>query len=73
MKLQKGIVAAILAVISTVGFILVFGYLFFGDVPERNADYFNMSLVALIGFVGTSFGYYMGSSDTNKEDPLKKE
>jgi hypothetical protein len=40
----------------------VLAFLGFNKVPPENKDFFNMGLVALIGFVGTSFGYYLGSS-----------
>jgi len=60
--MDKNRVAAILAISVLFGFLAVFVFLAFGEVKVANKDYFNMSLVALIGFVGTGFGYYLGSS-----------
>jgi drug/metabolite transporter (DMT)-like permease len=71
--MKKGIIPAILAIISTLGFLIIFGTLIFVDVSERNADYFNMGLIALIGFVGTAFGFYMGSSEKEDKENKKDE
>lgn len=59
---NKNTVAAILAVMAMVGFLTIFAILGFGKVPPENKDFFNMGFIALIGFVGTAFGYYLGSS-----------
>lgn len=55
-------VAAVLALMAMVGFLLMFGALSFVQIPPANKDFFNMGFIALIGFVGTAFGYYLGSS-----------
>lgn len=63
MSTRKNRVAAFLAVASLVGFLAMFGFLAVKGVPEANKDYIDMCLIALIGFVGTAFGYYLGSSE----------
>lgn len=59
---SKNVVAATLAIMAMLGFLVIFAVLGFGAVPTENKDFFNMGFIALIGFVGTSFGYYLGSS-----------
>ncbi len=59
---KKNSVAATLAIAAMLGFLCILAYLAVGTVPATNRDFFNMALVALIGFVGTAFGYYLGSS-----------
>lgn len=65
MKQRKGFMAGILAAFAMIGFLAVLCFLAFRTVPEGNQDFFNMALVALIGFVSTAFGYYLGSSDSS--------
>lgn len=60
---RKGFMAGFLAATAMLGFLAVFAFLALGTVPVENRDFFNMALVALIGLVGTAFGYYLGSSD----------
>lgn len=60
---KRGFMAGLLAGLAMVGFLCVIGFLTVGTIPEGNRDFFNMALVALIGFVGTAFGYFLGSSD----------
>lgn len=60
---RKGLVAAFLAGSAMTGFLGVLAWLSVGTVPEGNRDFFNMGLVALIGFVSTAFGFYLGSSE----------
>lgn len=59
---NKNRIAAVLAIMAMVGFLLMFGAVCFIQVPPANKDFFNMGFIALIGFVGTAFGYYLGSS-----------
>lgn len=54
--------AGFLAVAAMLGFLAAFAGITFRQIPTQNRDFFNMALVALIGFVGTAFGYYLGSS-----------
>jgi hypothetical protein len=61
MKGKNG-VAAFLAIVAMVGFLGIFYLLTFKVIPPENKDFFNMGFIALIGFVGTAFGYYLGSS-----------
>jgi drug/metabolite transporter (DMT)-like permease len=65
MKPYKNFVAGFLAAFAMIGFLAVIGFLVFRDIPEANRDFFNMALVALIGFVSTAFGYYLGGSQSN--------
>lgn len=59
---NKNAVAASLAILAMLGFLVMFAVLGFMPVPAANKDFFNMGFIALIGFVGTAFGYYLGSS-----------
>jgi glycerol uptake facilitator-like aquaporin len=59
---DKNNIAATLAIGALFGFLAVICFLCFGKVAPENKDFFNMSLVALIGLVGTAFGYYLGTS-----------
>ncbi|MFZ2948215.1 MAG: hypothetical protein WA003_01905 [Desulfuromonadaceae bacterium] len=59
---NKNAVAATLAITAMLGFLVMFSVLGFAPVPPENKDFFNMGFIALIGFVGTAFGYYLGSS-----------
>uniref|UniRef100_C6E6S1 Uncharacterized protein n=1 Tax=Geobacter sp. (strain M21) TaxID=443144 RepID=C6E6S1_GEOSM len=59
---NKNRIAAVLAMMAMVGFLGMLGALCFMDVPATNKDFVNMGFIALIGFVGTAFGYYLGSS-----------
>jgi len=59
---HKNRIAAVLAMMAMAGFLLMFGVLAFLRVPPENKDFFNMGFIALIGFVSTAFGYYLGSS-----------
>jgi len=59
---NKNSIAAFLAIMAMFGFLIMFAALGFLPVPPGNKDFFNMGFIALIGFVGTAFGYYLGSS-----------
>jgi len=59
---NKNRIAASLALMAMAGFLAMFGGLCFVQIPVQNKDFFNMGFIALIGFVGTAFGYYLGSS-----------
>ena len=52
-----------LAATSLFGFLGVMAFLCFGEVKAANKDFFNMALMALIGWVGIGIGYFLGSSD----------
>jgi hypothetical protein len=59
---NKNRIAAALAIMAMLTFMLVLAILGFGKVPPENKDFFNSCLIALISFVGTAYGYYLGSS-----------
>lgn len=59
---NKNAVAAALALMAMAGFLAVFTFFAFGKVPPENKEFINQALIALIGFCGTAFGYYLGSS-----------
>jgi len=61
--MKNNLVGAILAVLSLCGLLAVIGVLCVYEIPEVNRDFFNIALMALVGFVGTAFGYHLGSSD----------
>ncbi len=61
MKNKNGI-AAILAITVLLGFLGVIASLIFREIPAANKDFFNTALIALVGLVGTAFGFYLGSS-----------
>jgi hypothetical protein len=58
----KNSVAAVLAVTVLLGFLGVIVALIFKEIPTVNKDFFNTALIALVGLVGTAFGFYLGSS-----------
>jgi len=60
--MKKNIIQSFLAITSVIGFLVVMGFLFTTPVPTDNKDFFNICLIALVGFVGTAFGYFLGSS-----------
>lgn len=62
---RKRTMAAVLAGAATFAFLLVIVLLFFVPVPEANKDFFQTTLIALVGIIGTSFGYYLGTSDSS--------
>ncbi len=55
-------VGAVLAVMAMACFIVAFVCLGWMKVPTENKDFLNTALIALISFVSTAFGYYLGSS-----------
>lgn len=59
---NKSSIAAFLAVTAMLGFLVTLAVLGFMPVPVENKDFLNMGFVALIGFVSTAFGFYLGSS-----------
>lgn len=59
---NKNTVAAVLAIMAMATFIAAFFMLAWLPVPEGNKPFLNQSLIALIGLVGTAFGFYLGSS-----------
>jgi len=61
MKIKNGVAAA-LAIMAMTGFLAVFLSLALKEVPAANKDFFNTALIALVGLVGTAFGFYLGSS-----------
>ena len=60
--MQKNTTQSFLAVTAMVGFLAVMVLLLSAPIPEGNKDLFNICLIALVGFVGTAFGYFLGSS-----------
>ena len=69
---RKNFVAGFLAALATIGFLAVIGFLAFKNVPTANRDFFNMALVALIGFVSTAFGYFLGAAEASSTNPEPK-
>jgi len=65
--MNKNSIAAFLAIMSMIGFLIMFALLGWAPVPPENKDFFNMGFIALIGFVGTAFGYYLGSSQSSAQ------
>lgn len=55
--------AAFLAVAMMIEVTAAFAAVIFVNIPVDNRDYFNILLIALVGWVGTAVGYYLGSSD----------
>lgn len=64
---SKNTIAATLAILALIGFLVVFAFLALNDIPAANKDYFNTALIALIGFVGTGIGYFLGSSNSSAQ------
>lgn len=61
-KSPKMFVSAILAIFSMGMFAFVLWTLTDHAIPVENKDFFNISLMALVGFVGTIIGFHFGSS-----------
>lgn len=59
---NKNVVAATLAILAMLGFLAAFFILGWMPVPPANKDFLNQALIALIGFTGTAFGFYLGTS-----------
>lgn len=57
--------AGFLAASAMLGFLAAFAVIAVHQIPVQNKDFFNMALIALIGFVSTSFGYYLGTSQSS--------
>jgi len=60
--MSKHFVSGLMAIVSLLGFLAVVGLLMVRTIPPGNADFFNLALMALCGFVGTAFGFFLGSS-----------
>jgi hypothetical protein len=71
---DKLTVGAALAGAALVALILAVGGLMFIDIPTANRDLLNVALMALIGNVGTAFGYFLGTSESSKkkDDTIQK-
>lgn len=67
-------VGAVLAIVSLFGFLGVFTFICFGEVKTANKDFFNIALMALIGWIGIAVGYYLGTSTSsaNKSETIDK-
>lgn len=61
---RKNFIAGFLAALAMIGFLAVIGFLAFKNVPTANKDFFNTALIALISFVSTAFGYFLGAAET---------
>ena len=59
---QKSYITAALAILAMLGFLAVMAVLVMHEIPVSNREFFNTGLIALVGFVSTAFGYYLGSS-----------
>ncbi len=62
---RKRTMAAVLAGAGMFGFLVLLFCLLFANIPEKNLDLLKTGMIALIGFVTTSYGYYQGSSDSS--------
>jgi len=60
--MKKNLTQSFLAIIAMLGFLAVTAFLLLTPVPEGNRDLFNICLIALVGFVSTAIGYFLGSS-----------
>lgn len=58
-------VGAIITLYLLFLFSLVFGFICFGKVDPANKDFFNIALMALVGWVAGGIGYYLGSSNSS--------
>lgn len=62
MKSDTQFVAAILSITALLSVIAAVGVLMFYNVPPDNKDLVNIGIMALVGYTGTAFGFYLGSS-----------
>ncbi|MDA8137998.1 MAG: hypothetical protein M0036_05020 [Desulfobacteraceae bacterium] len=61
----KNWIGGFLSITAMIGFLSLAGFVAIREIPVSNKDFFNMCLVAIIGFCGTAFGYYLGSSTSS--------
>ncbi|OGU82652.1 MAG: hypothetical protein A2W11_06175 [Ignavibacteria bacterium RBG_16_35_7] len=58
-------VGAVITLYLLFVFTLVFAFICFGEVKTANKDFFNIALMALVGWVAGGIGYYLGSSNSS--------
>ncbi len=62
---KNNYVGAILSISSLIMFGAVFYFICTGEVKPANKDFFNIALMALIGWIGIAIGYYLGTSTSS--------
>ena len=65
--MSKVTVGGVIAILSVLGLLGMAGALLFITVPPSNEKYFYIVAMALVGNVGTAYGYYLGSSQGSSE------
>lgn len=60
---MKNKIGATIAILVTLGFLVVVGVLFWRTVPTENKDLFSTALSTLSYLVVTAVAYYLGSSE----------
>lgn len=61
-------VGAIITLYLLFVFSLVFAFICFGKIDPANKDFFNIALMALVGWVAGGIGYYLGSSNSSAKN-----
>ncbi len=59
---NKNVVGAVLALLALAGLLLFAAALLFLKIPEDNQQLVNIALMAIVGNVGTAFGFFLGAS-----------
>lgn len=67
MKIRRNFIAGTLAILAMLGFLAVIGFLAYEEIPAANENFFNTVLIALISFVSTAFGYFLGAAERDND------
>ena len=67
--MDKNFVGGILACAALAWLLAVTGGLMFVTIPDENTQLLNISLMALVGIVGTVFGFFFGASVSSAKKP----
>jgi CDP-diglyceride synthetase len=59
---NKNVVGAVLALLALAGLLAITGVFLFVKIPEDNQQLVNIALMAIVGNVGTAFGFFLGAS-----------
>lgn len=66
---NKNVVGAVLALLALAGLLLFAAALLFLKIPEDNQQLVNIALMAIVGNVGTAFGFFLGASVSGVRTP----
>lgn len=66
---NKNVIGGVLALMALTGLLGVTAVLMFLPVPEDNQQLINIVLMAIVGNVGTAFGFFLGASVAGVRKP----